>query len=476
MSDQNKQPVCVWFREDLRLADNPALHEAHESGHPVIGVFIEDYGADYQYDGRWKPGAASRVWLHHSLTALVGDFNKKGGTFLIRTGDALDVLQKLHEETGFTALYWNRRYAPMAIARDERVKTHFKKLRIDVQSFKGAVLFEPWDIATQGGQPYKVFTPFAKACMAQVPAIGKALPAPDRLESYQHSIPKGAVDDLRLLPATRWDNKFAEHWQPGENGATARLRAFVREALAHYDTGRDRPDKDGTSRLSPHLRWGEISPRAAWLAVEGHTGKGPETYLRELIWREFATHLLYHFPDMPDEPLQKNFADMPWEYDADALQAWQTGHTGIPIVDAGMRQLWETGWMHNRVRMIVASFLTKHLLQPWQKGEEWFWDCLVDADLANNAVNWQWVAGCGADAAPYYRVFNPLLQGEKFDPAGDYVRKFVPELAHMPAKYIHQPWMAPVPPKNYPAPIIDLKEGRERALKAFEKIKKRKEA
>lgn len=444
-------PVIVWFRLDLRLNDHPALHAAASSGCPVVCLYIHEDDDD--------TGAAGRWWLHHALKAM-------GETLTIRRGKAARVLQDVIVETGARAVYWNRAYEPRAVARDTDIKAALAAQGVEVRSFKGNVLFEPWEIKTGGGTPFRVFTPFYKACLTASGQIARPLPAPKNIA--QRPLAGLAVEDLGLLPRIAWDSAFPDSWTPGEQTALTRLHDFIDRDMAAYATGRDIPAIEGTSRLSPHLHFGEISPRTIWHAAGPHAGGAP--YLREIIWREFAVHLLYNNPDMPARPLQEKFRNFPWRPDPALLRAWQKGLTGYPIVDAGMRQLWQTGWMHNRVRMIAGSFLVKHLLQPWQDGAAWFWDTLVDADLANNSTGWQWIAGCGADAAPYFRVFNPILQGRKFDPSGAYIRRFVPELANIPDAYIHTPWEAGGAP-GYPAPVIDHALGRNRALEAYAKIK-----
>lgn len=443
-------PVIMWFRQDLRLTDNPALSAAVETGASVLPLYIFDDQTP------WPPGAASRWWLHHSLNAF-------DMPLILRAGNAEKVLFDVIKKSGAQAVYWNRQYEPHAIKRDTSIKTTLKERGIDVQSFKSAALFEPWEI-----KPYKVFTPFYKACLGKQELNGAPIGAPKKITYFKDDIDNISLEDLKLLPDIPWDSEFKDSWTPGEDGALERAQIFIDEEMSHYKQGRDRPDKELTSRLSPHLHFGEISPRMLWHMAGPH--QGSESFLRELIWREFSIHLLYHHPQLPAKPLQEKFAKFPWQKNKKHLERWQRGMTGYPIVDAGMRQLWQTGWMHNRVRMIVGSFLVKHLLLPWQHGEAWFWDCLVDADLANNAASWQWIAGCGADAAPYFRVFNPTLQGEKFDPNGDYVRRFVPELRDVPDQFIHEPWKSALK-LDYPAPIVDHAAGRARALEAFGSLK-----
>jgi deoxyribodipyrimidine photo-lyase len=478
MSEQ-AAPVIVWFRQDLRLHDNPALAAAAERG-PVVPVYI----LDDESAGSWRMGGASRRWLHHSLAALGRDLGRHGAPLVLRRGDAGPALARLIAETGARAVYWNRCYEPRVIARDQTIKHALKERGLEARSFNAALLAEPWTVKTREGNPFRVFTPFWRALREQA-SPAAPLPAPARLTAGP-SVASEALDVWRLLPRTPdWAAGLRAAWAPGEAGARRRLALFLDEALAGYGDGRDRPGRDGTSRLSPHLHFGEIGPRQVWQAImhrmdaQPACASGAESYLRELGWREFSYHLLHQFPELPEAPLRAAFARFPWREAPEDLARWQRGLTGFPIVDAGMRELWATGWMHNRVRMIVASFLVKDLLIPWQQGAAWFWDTLVDADLANNAASWQWVAGCGADAAPYFRVFNPALQGAKFDPDGDYVRRWCPELAHLPNAWIHRPAEAPadilsaagvLPGRDYPAPMIDHKRARERALACYKEL------
>ena len=454
------KPIIHWFRQDLRLADNPALAFAAQSGAPLICLFV----LDDQTQGDWAWGGASRWWLHHSLTSLNGSLN---GKLVLRRGRAAEVVKRLVQESGADTLVWNRCYEPYAVARDTALKDDLGQAGIAVHSFNGALLFEPWELKTGGGTPFRVFTPFWKAMRER--SVAKPQPAPQDLNLVEH---KGdRLKDWNLLPSRpNWARAF--DWTPGEKDAQRTLYDFL-EVVKDYAVARDLPARSGTSRLSPHLHWGEISPRQIWHAVQTHGhSNGSEIFLKEVGWREFCAQLLFHHPDLPDAPLDKRFAKFPWRRSAKDFRAWTQGQTGIPIVDAGMRQLWQTGWMHNRVRMIVASLLIKHLGIHWREGERWFWDTLVDADLASNSAGWQWVAGSGADAAPFFRIFNPVLQGQKFDPRGDYVRAFVPELKDVPDKFIHRPWEAPQPPPAYPAPIVDLAAGRARALAAFQALKR----
>jgi len=461
MASDSAAPVLVWLRRELRLADNPALDAALATGRPVLPVFVLDEDSP----GPWAPGGATRWWLHHSLAALTSDLAARGAPLVLRRGRYAEVIPALAAETGAAEVHaglptepWSRAVL-REVAGQVKLKVHLTTL-----------LHAPAAVRTQAGTPYGVYTPFARACrtLGEVPPPG---PAPARIASPAPPA-SDRLDAWGLLPAQPdWAGGLREAWTPGEAGAQARLAEFAATALPRYAAQRDMPGIDSTSRLSPHLAWGEISPRAVWQATEAS-----EKFRAEVLWREFAAHLLWHNPALPEAPLRPQFAAMPWRDDEAWLRAWQRGRTGIPIVDAGMRQLWTTGWMHNRVRMIVASFLVKHLMIPWQHGEAWFWDTLVDADLAQNAASWQWVAGCGADAAPYFRIFNPVLQGRKFDPDGAYVRRWVPELARLPDSLVHAPWEgAPailaqsgvILGRGYPAPIVDLAEGRARALAAF---------
>lgn len=474
-------PTIVWFRQDLRLKDNPALRAAVDRGLSRGGV-IPIYIWAPQEEGDWPPGGAARVWIHHALASLRDDLRAIGGDLLIYRGASLDVLRRVAEATGAAAVHWNRRYEPAIIERDTAIKQALTADGLTVQSFNASLLFEPWEIKTKAGDPYQVFTPFWKA-VSQLPEPDAPLPSPTALQLPSGYPQDDGLDALELLPDIDWHRGILDAWTPGESGAHARLAHFCDTGLADYDTDRNRPDIDGSSRLSPYLHHGELSPRQIWHAVQqrlrGRTPTSDEpfrksawSYLREIGWREFAYHLLYHFPHTPARCLRPEFDRFPWRRDDDALRTWHKGRTGYPIVDAGMRQLWQTGWMHNRVRMIVASFLVKDLRLSWQEGARWFWDTLVDADLANNTLGWQWTAGCGADAAPYFRVFNPVLQGEKFDPKGSFVRAFVPELAEMDRAVIHRPWDADATPRGYPSPMVDHAAARDAALAAYERIKR----
>ncbi|MBI1214667.1 MAG: deoxyribodipyrimidine photo-lyase [Alphaproteobacteria bacterium] len=479
-------PVLFWFRGDLRLKDNPALRAALQTGRAVVPVYIHDE----KTPGIWKPGGASRWWLHRSLGALAKDIKAAGlHPLVFLKGAADEELKKLVKATSATEVYWNRCYAPYAIARDKALKQDLKESGVAVHSFAAALLFEPWEIQNKSGQPYRVFTPFSKALLEKSGAIRP--PLQDAVKGTKPAKPLAEgrpLEALGLMPEIKWYEGMAAQWQPGEAGAKKRLNEFLDGGVGQYKAERDFPGREGVSRLSPHLHFGEVSPHTVWHAVSARIAKSKDgrfianaqAYLRQLIWREFSWHLLYHAPDFPEQPWNKQFANFPWMEDEDLLRRWQRGQTGYPIVDAGMRQLWRTGWMHNRVRMIVGSFLVKNLLLHWRAGEDWFWDTLVDADLANNAAGWQWIAGCGADAAPYFRIFNPVLQSRKFDAEGDYIRAYVPELKDMPAKYLHAPWEAPPDVlaearvtlgETYPHPIVDHSEARNRALRAYDESK-----
>ena len=478
--------ALVWLRRDLRLADNPALDAALESGLQPVPVYIHDEPA-----GSWPLGAASAWWLHHSLLALDTELRSRGSRLLIARGDPESELLRLSQAFSAGQVFWNRLYEPHSVQRDTCVKAALRRHGLSVTSFNAGLLCEPRELLKADGTPYRVFTPFWKA-MQKAIQVRSPLPAPGTLPEVARVEGEAlSVQALGLLPTIPWYSAFAEHWRPGESGAHQALQRFCAEALAEYPHDRDRPALTGTSRLSPHLHFGELSPQQAWHALQRETASrtrpgllgASEAWLRQLAWRDFGHHLLYHFPDTSDQPMDARFAGFPWRSDyGPDLRRWQRGATGIPIVDAGMRELWQSGWMHNRVRMIVASLLTKNLLIPWQEGARWFWDTLVDADLANNSLGWQWTAGCGVDAAPYFRIFNPVRQGERFDPDGSYIRRWLPQLANLPPEWIHQPWGAPrevlhgagvSPGESYPEPMVDLQQSRARALAIWEQLKNR---
>ncbi len=459
-------PILVWFRQDLRLTDHPALWEASQIGAPLIPVFI--YSNE---EGKpWNIGSAAQSWLHHSLVSLQNDLQKKGLKLILRKGESLDCLKKILQESGAQSIYWNRLYEPSNIERDSHIKDYFKKQSIEVKSFKANLIFEPWEIQNQKGKAFQVFTAFWNHCARLFETIPPCYPLPTNWTAPTQWPVTLKIDQLELLPKTPWDQNFYKNSKPGENNALDALKKFSHQAI-DYTERRNLPAQKGTSRLSSHLHFGEMSPRQIFFEIKKLKSAGAKTFLKEIFWREFAHHLLFHFPQTPETPLRAEFKNFPWKKNNRALRAWQKGQTGYPIVDAGMRELWSTGWMHNRVRMIVASFLVKDLLIPWQEGAKWFWDTLVDADLANNTLGWQWSAGCGADAAPYFRIFNPVLQGEKFDPQGEYVRKWIPELEKIPDKLIHKPWESTIK-TNYPAPLVDHSLARQAALQALASLKK----
>ena len=467
---EGMKPALVWFRRDLRLSDNPAMAWAAGTGQPVIPVFILD-----EETGDTAVGSASRWWLHGSLRELDAQLRGLGCRLVLRRGPAERELPGLVQECAAAAVAWNRLYDPSATARDRRIKAGLKESGIAARSFNAALLFEPWTVETGGGSPYRVFTPFWRRCLEtgfkspEAPVSG--------LRQPQRWPRSDTLDDWGLLAHSETEAGLGRHWSPGESEAGKRLDEFLGGSVGTYHECRDLPAQTGTSRLSPHLHFGEIGPRqvAAAIGLPGQ-GPGPDAFLRELGWREFSHHLLFHCPNMETENLRTAFDRMPWREDPEGLENWKTGQTGYPLVDAGMRELSATGWMHNRVRMVAASFLTKHLLIDWRAGADWFLETLVDADRANNSAGWQWVAGCGADAAPYHRIFNPVAQSRRFDAAGKYLRSWIPELAQLPDKHIHSPWTAPPEVlddsgvrlgENYPFPIVDHRAARERALAAY---------
>ncbi|MDB4222674.1 DNA photolyase family protein [Granulosicoccus sp.] len=471
----------VWFRQDLRLSDNPALTAACRECDQILPVFIDDP----REQTLTQIGAASRVWLHHSLLALQQSLQDKGSDLLVAQGASLDVLNTLVAEIGAHRIFWNRCYDPITIERDSHIKQALAALK--PKTFNGLLLHEPWENLKADGTPYKVFTAYWRKAAAQIDndlSSIKPLSAPRQIKAIgklgKKSTVRSSIDQLCLLPTRNWHEGMMQTWVVGEKAAQSQTRKFLKNSAAHYTDARNLPAVEGTSMLSAHLHFGEITPKQIIYRLLGENPTsflppGELTFAKEIVWREFAHNLIYHFPQIIEKPLDTRFEKFKWaDNTAEHLKAWQKGQTGVPIVDAGMRQLYATGWMHNRVRMVVGSYLVKNLLIPWQAGEQWFRDTLVDADLASNSMGWQWVAGCGADAAPYFRVFNPVLQGEKFDKQGEYVRRWVPELESVPDKFVHKPWELDAQScaaLDYPHPLVDLKVTRQRALDAFSAIK-----
>ncbi len=465
--------ALVWFRRDLRIADNPALSAAAEAG-PVLAAYVLDDEAA----GLWKMGGAARWWLHHSLASLGRDLAARGVPLVLRRGPAAREIPRLVREAGLSAVHWNRRYEPWATRQDCALKEALTGQGVPVRSHAASLLFEPWEVKTQAGRSFSVFTPFQRAARS-LPVL-PPLPVPPELTGFRGTVSGDRLESWELLPKKPdWAREFPGVWTPGEEEARRRLDTFLRERLETYAEDRDRPGLEASSRLSPHLHWGEVGPRQAFQAARQASGAGAEKFLSELVWREFGHHLLFHRPTLPEENQKPAFDSFPWRDDPGALRAWQRGRTGFPLVDAGMRELWRTGWMHNRVRMVAASFLVKQLLVHWHHGQRWFWDTLVDADLASNTMNWQWVAGCGADSAPFFRIFNPVLQSEKWDPGGEYLRRWIPEIAALPDRHLHRPSETPPdvcrttgfrPGETYPLPIVDLSEARARALAAYRSL------
>ncbi len=464
----DKNLTIHWFRQDLRIADNPSLYFAARQG-SVITLYIVD---------KQQPamGRASEVWLHYSLKKLNRALKHK---LMVCQGEPLQILTDLIKQYPVTHIHWNRCYQPWQIKRDQKIKLQLAKQGVQVKSFNASLLWEPWGVLKKDQRPYRVFTAFYKHAFSKAEIPRKSLACPPDLENYQLPLTT-KIDDLNLLPKSNWYRQLISHWQPGERAAQSLLDDFLNSKLYNYKTGRDFPAFDFVSRLSPYLHFGEISPHQIWWETTSlNSSDNSQHFLSELAWREFSYYLLYHYPDIINQNLQPKFDHFPWRQNRSQLLRWQQGQTGIPIIDAGMRELWQTGYMHNRVRMISASFLVKNLRIHWQQGAAWFWDCLFDADLANNTLSWQWVAGCGADAAPYFRIFNPVLQGQKFDPEGDYIYRYVGELSKLPVKYIFAPWEAPaevlqnagvVLGESYPKPMVDLKQSRQEALSAYKNL------
>jgi deoxyribodipyrimidine photo-lyase len=471
--NQQSGIALLWFRQDLRLHDNPALIAALGGAPHVVPVYV----LDDESAGHWRQGGASRWWLHHSLMSLAAGLRAAGSHLVLRRGRAAAVIPALAEELGAGIVHAGLAHETFWRSCDAEVGRTLKAAGRSLVLHRTATLADPEVIRTRTGGIYGMYTPFARAVEEQGEPDAP-LDAPAHIPAPPRRITSDRLEAWQLLPnAPDWARGLRETWQPGEAAARARLARFLQAAIGRYGTGRNLPGEHGTSMLSPHLHFGEISPRQVWHAVlQVPAGPDRHTYLRELIWRDFSAYLLWHHPTLPEAPLRPAFARLPFRADAAGLRAWQRGRTGVPIVDAGMRQLWHTGWMHNRVRMIAASFLVKHLLVSWREGEAWFWDTLVDADLASNSASWQWVAGTGIDSQPFFRVFNPVTQGGKFDPDGAYVRRYVPELARLPDRYLHAPWEAPAEilraagvqlGRNYPQPLVDLAEGRRRALDVY---------
>jgi deoxyribodipyrimidine photo-lyase len=476
--------TLVWFRKDLRMHDNQALWEASQKG-VVIPVFIWDEEVETEKSA----SEASYWWLHHSLLSLQNDFKKYDVPFTIRKGHSLQVLLQLLHETGADSVYFNELYEPLLSARDKSITLKLKSLNVEVQTYHSQLLFHPDNITNQNGDPYKIFTPYWKRSLKE--SLSRPMPYPVTMKPNDQQLDSLLVNELDLLPSVRWDEKFHHYWTPGENGAISAWKKFVAEKLSRYADERDYPALATSSNLSAHLAWGEISPKAIWYAADKllHESNHElmeaqiEAFKRQLVWREFGYHQLIHFPTITHQPLREEFLEFPWMDDKVAFQKWKQGLTGYPLIDAGMRELWETGKIHNRVRMIVASFLVKQLMIPWTKGAKWFQATLVDFDVANNAMGWQWTAGCGLDCAPYFRIFNPIIQSEKFDKNGDYIRRWLPELADLPSPYIHRPWEATasileaanvVLGENYPTKIVEHDFARKRALAAYDIIKQQK--
>jgi deoxyribodipyrimidine photo-lyase len=477
-----KSPIIYWFRQDLRTSDLPGLIAAAATGRPIVPCYILDDISP----GEDTMGSASRWWLHHSLKSLAVELDGLGGTLVLRRGQAAQVLAELLKETGAESVYCSRLYEPWANALEGALHETLSGQGITFKRYPGSLFFEPAKIANKSGSPFKVFTPFWRHCRSGSPPA-QPKDTPEAANWYRGKCGSESLTSWQLLPTSPdWAKQWPRMWQPGSMGAQQRLKVFLDGPVADYSEGRNHPARKATTRLSPHLHFGEISPRTVWYAATDLAARQPQQadqidkFLSEMGWREFSHHLLYHYPAITREPFKPQFTDFPWLGNEAALKAWQRGQTGYPIVDAGMRELWQTGYMHNRIRMVVASFLTKHLLVHWRAGARWFWDTLLDADLANNACGWQWVAGSGADASPYFRIFNPVIQGEKFDKEGVYIRQWVPELARLPDRYLNKPWEAPASVleaagiqlgENYPNPIVDHRSARESALGAYASLK-----
>ena len=479
-----KQIAILWFREDFRLNDNLALNIA-ASDYEILPIYILDKGSEAKYDFYRQIGEASRVWLYHSLDAINNSIKKLGGTVSFYKGNVLDILKSLISRHDVKACFYNKQYLPYEMQRDAKIKKELRLIGVECKSFNSSLLFEPSEILKKDNTPFKVFTPFYKFCKTMAQSPRKPVQKPKKIHFVNFN--EGELDELDLLPKSiSWHKETTKGWDITEEGALKKLDLFLQSGIKNYKINRDFPALDGISKLSPYLHFGQISPNQILHYVSHGTNfliedneKNIDVFLSEIGWREFGYNLLYNNHTMPKKNLQSKFDKFNWNKGSVDFEKWKKGVTGYPIIDAGMRELWQTGFMHNRVRMIVASFLTKNLLIDWKRGEEWFWDCLFDADLASNTSNWQWVAGSGADAQPYFRIFNPILQGEKFDVNGEYIKKYVPELSNLSIKYIHKPWEAPTEilqqakvtlGKDYPMPIVDLKFSRNRALTEFKKL------
>jgi deoxyribodipyrimidine photo-lyase len=472
--------TIVWFRKDLRLHDNPALWEAAKEG-IVIPVFIWSEEGKREY----SEGEASLWWLYRSLASLDERLRSKGLKLFITSGEEFDALVGVLEETEADAVYFNERYEPAERKKDSRIVAQLESIGVEVQTFHGHLLFTP-DLVNKQGEPYKVFTSFWKRCLQEV--VAHPLPVPEGMKGIERELKTASLNQLCMLKEHLSHEKFRRYWEPGEQTAIEKWEQFSDDGIFYYGTERDLISSGTSSMLSPDLAAGTISVKSMWHSAKSlydETSKSEfhqsiDTYLKQLIWREFAYHQLIHYPDIIRLPLRKQFAEFPWQGTDEQLLRWKRGQTGYPLVDAGMRELRETGMMHNRVRMVTASFLVKHLLIPWGEGYSWFKRTLLDFDTANNAMGWQWITGCGIDCAPYFRIFNPFLQSEKFDSDGDYIRKWVPELSGLQAPYVHKPWKAPVSVLEmagielgvtYPSPIVDHAAARKRALEAYQEVK-----
>lgn len=479
---EKTKTALVWFRQDLRLQDNPALVAASKSN-KVLPIYI----FDHINSNNSALGAVSKLWLHYSLEVLNDQLE---GKLRIIQGDPKILIPRFVEMNNIDSVFWNRSYEPWQINRDTIIKADLLKTGCNVESFNGSLLWEPWQVMKKDGTPYKVFTPFyRKGCLsAKKPRLPIGKPKLSLIDEDKYC-GQAKLSELNLIPNENWGEKIIRNWNVGEEGAHSRFNDFLDNGLIGYKEGRNFPNNNNVSRLSAYLHWGQISINTVWHKSKSYANlkkineQDADQFFAELGWREFSNSLLYYFPQLPDENLQERFNNFKWSNNFDFLHAWQRGKTGYPIVDAGMRELWQTGYMHNRLRMIVGSFLVKNLLTDWRYGEKWFWESLIDADLANNSAGWQWIAGCGADAAPYFRIFNPITQGKKFDPDGLYVKKYVPELSTLPTKYLFAPWEAPKVVldeagvrlgDNYPFPIVDLQKSRKKALETFAELKEAK--